>query len=1417
MELMVRIGAKEVVRDVRLETEHEATVADIISVLQREFEIAAQADVFCERLGGLLNPDWRVDKVGLLHGDTIELVQPGSRQRANSLGETQTIRAIVEVVDGPLAGASWSLEPGTYDLGKAPSNKVYLNDSTLTIRHATVKVNSDGTASVTANDTGYLDGRELGRTETLIPPGARLTLGQTVLTFRTKAAVVTGGADKAGQVLFNRSPHFEHLLERRTIARIEQPPSVPTSQGTNWFTILGPLVMGLVLYLMTRQIVTLVFVAMMPVMSIGGTLFSKKEARKRYEDQCRRWSEELERINLLAVEELDRERIARYDITPSGDQTRQWIEVRSSDLWRRTPTDKSFMSLRVGLGEVEASGQIEFEKRFSVEETNQSLIESATDIVERYKAFPSAPIALDWVSKPILGLWGGSVFTGPVSTAWLVQTLALHSPQELILCAAVGKEGADFSFLKWAPHTNSTSSPIEGAHFADNPLQARALCEIVAGLCEARGENKFGENRNTPHILMVITEEAGIDLPTVSRLLDRVSGRGVSILYVAKQLTTLPHQCDSVLGGAGVSPGFYRYETSEETTEISPDHLDSTLGYQLLLKLSPFRDAAASSAAASIPRSVPLSGIVGTAMFEPSEVLVRWSNAVPGTLRAPIGMDADGPWLLDIVENGPHALIAGTSGAGKSELLQSMVLSLAASYPPDMLNFLYVDYKGGAAFGPCLELPHSVGMVTDLDETMALRALVSLRAELKRREHILAGRARDIIELAKVAPEICPPRLMIVVDEFATLVKEIPDFVSGMVDVAQRGRSLGIHLVLATQRPAGSVSDNIVANTPLRIALRVLDSADSSSVIGTSEAASIPAPLRGRAYVRTGPRELACVQTAWANAPLGSGKAAERAFVHPFFTTGRQNSKGPEGPAELSVAVETLKKAAEGMPEPRKPWLEPLPDFVSLDALNTSDFNTRQGGELVIGLADDPELQEQYPATVSWEDDGGILVLGSGGSGRTTALRTIAASLASSCSPAQAALYALDFNNRALEALHVLGNTVEVAHADEPERVTAVIIAVEEHITRNKNLLARHQVSSFSELIDSGVEAQRCVLLLDDYASFHSAYEKLEGSDWVTRLHTIVTQGRQAGVHVALTADRRASVPSALFSTIGKRIVLRISDADEMVALGVKHHSDAPDGRAWLSRGLACQLAVVGQDRSARGQAEALERIGAAQRDRNEKLFILPETVGSLNLRTDGDVAIGVEDLTGAEALVDLDMGHVFVTGPPRSGKTNLLLSIASQAALSPDSYVFALSVSGTLDDPRWLYGDKNNAGEVLEACKAASTGLDLKCSALLVIDDAEDFAEGTLATLIQDVMSQPGVRVVCATESHYLSRAYSGWLADVKRPRRAVLLQPDLEMEGQLVSMRLKVRPGVTFGVGRGLYVRESGISVVQTSSCGV
>src|SRR4029077_4424374 len=221
------------------------------------------------------------------------------------------------------------------------------------------------------------------------------------------------------------------------------------------------------------------------------------------------------------------------------------------------------------------------------------------------------------------------------------------------------------------------------------------------------------------------------------------------------------------------------------------------------------------------------------------------------TTAVPIGIGADGPFVVDIRADGPHALIAGTTGAGKSELLQTLIASLAAANRPDAMNFVLIDYKGGSAFKDCARLPHTVGMVSDLDGHLTERALASLAAELKRREEILlaagakdiedsweaTSRARGLFSPPPASAAEPLPRLMLVIDEFASLVAELPDFVAGLGGIAQRGRALGVHLVLATQRPAGVVSADIRANTNLRIALRVTDAAESADVIDVPDAA----------------------------------------------------------------------------------------------------------------------------------------------------------------------------------------------------------------------------------------------------------------------------------------------------------------------------------------------------------------------------------------------------------------------------------------------------------------------------------------------------------------------------------------------------------------------------------------------------
>ena len=249
----------------------------------------------------------------------------------------------------------------------------------------------------------------------------------------------------------------------------------------------------------------------------------------------------------------------------------------------------------------------------------------------------------------------------------------------------------------------------------------------------------------------------------------------------------------------------------------------------------------------------------------------------PGTLRAIVGSAGDGPLALDLRLHGPHALVGGTTGSGKSELLQTWILAMASAHSPQRVTFLLVDYKGGSAFRECVHLPHTVGLVTDLSPHLVRRALRSLGAELTYREHLFAAKhVKDLQELERTGDPETPPSLVIVVDEFAALVHEVPEFVDGVVNVAQRGRSLGLHLVLATQRPAGVIKDNLRANTNLRLALRMADESDSDDVLGSAVAAHFDPALPGRTVSKTGPGRLVPFQAGYVGGWTDSGQRGSR-------------------------------------------------------------------------------------------------------------------------------------------------------------------------------------------------------------------------------------------------------------------------------------------------------------------------------------------------------------------------------------------------------------------------------------------------------------------------------------------------------------------------------------------------------------
>jgi S-DNA-T family DNA segregation ATPase FtsK/SpoIIIE len=323
-------------------------------------------------------------------------------------------------------------------------------------------------------------------------------------------------------------------------------------------------------------------------------------------------------------------------------------------------------------------------------------------------------------------------------------------------------------------------------------------------------------------------------------------------------------------------------------------------------------------------------------------------------LTTTVGIGAEAPLDVDLVAHGPHAIVGGTTGSGKSELLLSWVLGMAAKRSPSEVTFLFVDFKGGASFGSLLKLPHAVGVITDLDAEQALRALASLTAELRHRERELAAAGLRGIDLADRVPF---PRLVVVVDEYAALVETFPTLHDVFADIAARGRSLGVHLILCTQRPAGVVRDGILANCALRISLRVTSAVDSAAVLGTDAAASLPARPVGRAFMS-----------------IGGGPAI------PF-----QVALSAESDVERVIGRWT------GAALPRVPWLPPLTSHLTLDALRLAALPGNGKDAVTFALADLPSEQTQRPVAYRPREHGPLLVVGAAGSGKSGTVAALAA------------------------------------------------------------------------------------------------------------------------------------------------------------------------------------------------------------------------------------------------------------------------------------------------------------------------------------------------------------------------------------------------------------------------------------------
>ncbi len=763
-------------------------------------------------------------------------------------------------------------------------------------------------------------------------------------------------------------------------------------------------------------------------------------------------------------------------------------------------------------------------------------------------------------------------------------------------------------------------------------------------------------------------------------------------------------------------------------------------------------------------------------------------------------------------------------------------------------------------------MPHTVGYVTNLDASLSLRALTSLRAELNHRMRLMEGKAKDLAEMLEKHPDEAPPSLVIVVDEFATLVKEVPEFVAGVVDIAQRGRSLGVHLILATQRPSGSVNDNILANTNLRISLRMLDASESRTVIGVPAAADIALPLKGRGFAKLGPSDLIEFQSAYTGATLTEEAEVSPVTVRRFgnqLATKAASTTGPrplpppapmalahtasppvappaasppptnQPSTHLDVLLDAVRKAAVAWPTPRKPWREMLPealDWFAIERPGATSAPGRRGRFLTLGMLDDPAAQAQHPATFDLEDGGGLIIGGGGGSGKSSALRTAALAAVIDATPDEVVLFVIDCSSRALMPLMALPHVAAVATGDDIESVTRVITLLSAELDRRRTLLTDLdvQAENLSAYLDKGHSLPRIVVLVDGFQNLPSLLGVARPSehgplDWAAEFQRIVTDGRQLGIHVVIAADRRQAIPPILMSAIGNRLVLRQTDDGGYIDFGISASMskglDLPNGRGLCDNRLV-QVGIISADPSAAGQGAAIAQFAAdlgTVAPTALRSAPPPETVSvPLAATTPGSFTLGRTDVFGTLVEVSVRYSGMCVAGPPRSGRTTALRH-AARSLVASGYEVWTVGLGDGIGGPgRHASGQSDAMLGLVEEFATLCETFPREQPYVLVVDDVDRYELTALDSAYDRILKTETSRLIGSIETRNMSGyTQSTMLSEVRREPALLFLQPDGSSEVmQHVGVRPNLRPGLKLTAGRGVLVMDRQPHVVLVAS---
>lgn len=985
---------------------------------------------------------------------------------------------------------------------------------------------------------------------------------------------------------FYRSPRFKREIRTAKI-RIDNPPSNQIGEEIPMALVLGPsITMGLASATMAAFSITnaitsgnvssaIPSIAMSVSMLLGTMLwpviskrYDKSRRLRKEQKRQKKYSEYLkQKADQITTEIQRQEEILRENSVTIPECIKR-IDTVSRTLWERTIGQKDFLELRLGTGIKNLDADIVYsERRFTLDDDN--LNEKMLSLCESPKVLKNIPTTISLFDNHISGFIGSEKDLNAFIKGLILQVIAFYSKEDVKLVFLYDeKQSGDFAFVKWLPHV--WDDEMNYRFIATNDEEAKDITSYFERLINNRSEiNETAMKETSPYyVVCVLDKNLGVGTDFVKKLLSLNKNLHISTVFAYRELKELPKECSIVVELSGSGGKLYDKNNIYDTVStFKPDVSVAEDLTDIAKKISNV-PLDPDLKAANLPNTISFLNVYDVGKVEHLNVLDRWYESAPfKSLEAFVGIDTNGKlFKLDLHEkfHGPHGLVAGMTGSGKSEFIITYILSMAVNFHPDEVAFILIDYKGGGMAKSFENLPHTAGIITNLDGSSIKRSLVSIQSELKRRQAIFAKVSKDtgvsnidVYKYQKLRREgkVKEPlqHLFIIADEFAELKTQQPDFMEQLISAARIGRSLGVHLILATQKPSGVVDDQIWSNSKFRVCLKVQERSDSMDMLKRPDAAELS--QTGRFYLQVGYNELFELgQSAWAGAnyyPADNNVKEKDNSVEIISGTGHVISQakptnvnyGLDTQKQMDAVTKYLRRVADEENISVRPlWLPPLETGRTIDALvEEYSFNKMPFVlNLPIGEYDNPYNQQKGLITLPLSECGNALIYGIAGSGKTTFLTTMLYSLVSRYTPEEVQVYILDFASETLKAFEKAPHVGEVMLSDEKEKIRRLFGYLSEEIKRRKKLFADFGGDFSSYLAEAKETVCNIVVVINNYSAFIEQYEELEEA-----LSLTTRECTKYGIYFVITVPNTNAIRYRMMQNFGQIFTMQLSDESE--------------------------------------------------------------------------------------------------------------------------------------------------------------------------------------------------------------------------------------------------------------------------------